>query len=203
MCLNGTRPGASSLVAFVSLIRPGASLLVAFVSLIGFFSLASFPSAGCFDFCLTWSNRGHLVSFLAFTTTRSVNATVLQKGVGGYFCISQCLSVPLCFCIVFVSFKPDIESGDSLGLAQGTSRTTFVVQTCNLLFGLAPKPSQYFSRCGLGGEDFRCLKCGPRAIRCIQEFQKRALVIPSSTARVVAVPFDGVSDFRLGFRHQI
>ncbi len=120
MCLNGTKPGASSLVAFVSLIRPGASLLVAFVSLIGFFSLASFPSAGCLDFCLTWSNRGHLVSFLAFTTTRSFNATVLQKGVGGYFRISVCLFlfafVLFLFCVVRTGYRkwsfPWIGSGN-------------------------------------------------------------------------------------------
>ena len=59
-------------------------------------------------------------------------------------------------------------------------------------FGLAPKPSHYFSRFGLGSEDFRCLICW------IQKFQ-RALVGSSPTVRVIAVLFDGVSDVRLDF----
>ena len=99
---------------------------------------------------------------MAFTTTRSFNASVLQKG-GGAILLHQCLSVPLCFC--FVSFEPDIESGASLGLAQGTPRTSFVVQTGNqfycTLVWIGSETFTVFSRFGLGSEDFCCLKCGP------------------------------------------
>ncbi len=44
----------------------------------------------------------------------------------------QCLAILFSFC--FVSFEPDIESGASIGLAQGTSRTSFVVQTGNQFY---------------------------------------------------------------------
>ncbi len=184
-------------------LRPGASSLVASHPA----ALASCPSADCFDFCLTWSNRGHLVYCLwphvvvlnshfgvpfSFTTTQSFNAIVLQRG--GAIFLHQCLSVSLCFWFLcrsnriskvelpldwvekfhepLLSFKPAIH---------------FIAPW----FGLAPKPSHYFSRFGLGSEDFRCLICW------IQKFQ-RALVGLSPTARV-AVLFDGVSDVRLDF----
>jgi hypothetical protein len=68
--------------------------------------------------------------FLAFTTTRSFTAIFLQKGRA--ILLHQCLSVSLCFC--FVSFEPDIESGASLGLAQGTSRPSFVVPPGNRFY---------------------------------------------------------------------
>jgi len=179
-----------------------------------------FPSAGCFGFCLTWSNRGHLLyclwphvvvlnshfgvrSFLPSRQREALMRLSSKKGGGRYFRISVCLflfAFVLCRSIWISKVELPLDWLRELHepLLSFKPAINFIAPW----FGLAPKPSQYFSRFGLGSEDFRCLKCGPRAICWIQKFQ-RALVGSSSTARVVAVLFDGVSDVRLDFRHRL
>jgi hypothetical protein len=122
--------------------------------------LDSFPSAGCFGFCLIWNNQGHLVSFLAFTTTRSFNAIVLQKGGGRYFRISVCL-----FLFAFVLCRSNRISKLELPLdwlRELHEPLLSFKPAINFIapwFGLAPKPSQYFSRFVFGRRSLLVCSC--------------------------------------------
>jgi hypothetical protein len=144
--LGHIRPGASSLVAF-RLSHPAA--------------LASFPSAGCFGFCLSWSNRGHLVClslasccgfefafWVPFWPSRPREALMRlssKKGGGRYFRISVCL-----FHFAFVLCRLNRISKVELPLdwlrALHEPLLSFkpAINFIAPWFGLAPKPSQYF-----------------------------------------------------------
>jgi hypothetical protein len=125
-----------------------------------------------------------------------------KRGWGDIFAsVSVCSSL-LLFCFCFCVFRTGYRKWSFPWIGSGNFTSHFFCSNRQSIVWIGSETFTVFFSLWIGQRRFSLFEMWSTRNLCIQKFQ-RALVIPSSTARVVAVPFDGVSDVRLGFRHQI